>query len=131
MTNEEAIKHYKIRKSEYEDAYQRTENIGHKKAVEFCDLAIQALEKQIADRWIPVSERLPSDEECNRFDNLHPLNRKFLCTIQIGNFNPQSRVMYFSKVFGWKYGADDYNEYVTAWRPLPEPYRRRRKCKTY
>lgn len=73
--------------------------------------------------WIPVSERLPNDEECSKFDNLHPLSRKFLCTIKIGDFNPEPRLLFYSKVFGWKYGADDYNEYVVAWQPLPEPYK--------
>lgn len=73
--------------------------------------------------WISVSERLPNEEECDKFDILHPLNRKFLCTIKIGDFNPEPRLMFFSKVFGWKYGADDYNEYVIAWQPLPEPYK--------
>lgn len=73
--------------------------------------------------WISVNERLPSDEECSKFDNLHPLSRKFLCTIKIGDFNPEPRLLFYSKVFGWKYGADDYNEYVIAWQPLPEPYK--------
>ncbi len=73
--------------------------------------------------WIPISERLPNDEECDKYDNSHPLSRKFLCTIKIGDFNPEPRLMFFSKVFGWKYGADDYNKYVIAWQPLPEPYK--------
>jgi hypothetical protein len=84
---------------------------------------IQALEHQNKDRWIPVSERLPNDTECNEFDDMHPNHRKFLCTIKISDYEPQIRVLFLSEVFGWKYGADDYNEYVVAWKPLPESYK--------
>lgn len=84
---------------------------------------LKAFEENIFNiGWISVNKRLPSDEECSKYDNLHPLNRKFLCTIKIGDFNPEPRLLFYSKVFGWKYGPEDYNEYVTAWQSLPEPY---------
>lgn len=73
--------------------------------------------------WIPVSERLPNEEECEKFDIGHPNSRKFLCTIKIGDYEPQIRELYFSKLFGWKYGPEDYNEHVIAWQPLPESYK--------
>ncbi|OZV12324.1 hypothetical protein CIW83_09515 [Tissierella sp. P1] len=87
------------------------------------ELAINILEKQLKDKWIPVSERLPNDTECNEFDDMHPNHRKFLCTIKIADYEPQIRVLFLSEVFGWKYGADDYNKYVIAWKPLPELYK--------
>ncbi|MDF2879564.1 MAG: hypothetical protein K0R54_121 [Clostridiaceae bacterium] len=73
--------------------------------------------------WIPVKERLPSEEECKKFDIKHPNYRSFLCTIQITDYEPQTRTIFFSEIFGWKYGAEDYNKYITAWQPLPEPYK--------
>ncbi len=97
---------------------ERVENIikAHK-------LAIKALEKQLNDRWVSVNTRLPNDEECNRFGIGHPNHRKFLCTIKIANYEATTRELYFSKIFGWKYGPEDYNEHVIAWQNLTEPYK--------
>lgn len=83
----------------------------------------EALEKQLNGGWIPVSERLPNEEECNKFDVTHPNARKFLCTIKVANYEPQVRTIYFSEIVGWKYSAQDYNEYVIAWQPLPPAYK--------
>lgn len=85
-------------------------------------VAIAVLEAQQENKWVPVSERLPNEEECNIYEAEHPCHREFICTIKIGDYEPQTRQLFFSKVFGWKYGPGDYNEYVTAWRPLPEPW---------
>ena len=84
--------------------------------------AIQTLEKQLKDRWIPVSERLPGDEEINKLNYSHPNHRKFLCTIQITDYKPQVRLLYYGEK-GWLYEGENYNEYVKAWRYLPEPYK--------
>jgi len=87
-------------------------------------IIIEALRDQLNNGWIPVSDRLPNKEECNKFDDIkHPNYRKFLCTIKIADYEPQTRELYFSKIFGWKYGPTDYNKYVIAWQPLPETYR--------
>lgn len=88
------------------------------------ETAVSVLEKQLNGGWILVSERLPNEKECNRFDDIrHPNYRKFLCTIKIADYESQIRELYLSKIFGWKYGPEDYNEYVIAWQPLPEKYR--------
>ncbi len=81
--------------------------------------------KQLNSGWIPVSERLPNEEECNKHktDELSANYRKFLCTIKIQDYESQTRELYFSEIWGWKYGAEDYNKYVIAWQPLPEPYK--------
>lgn len=73
-------------------------------------------------KWIPISKRLPNNVECNKFDIEHSNHRRFLCTIKIPGYEPLVRELFFSEVFGWKYGAEDYNEYVVAWRALPVPY---------
>ena len=79
-------------------------------------------ERQLNNGWIPVSERLPNEEECNLYDVTHPCHRKFMCTVKVGNYEPQTRKLFFYDIFGWKYGLGDYNEYVMAWQPLLEPY---------
>lgn len=89
--------------------------------------AISALEAQQWDRWIPVSQRLPNEEECNTYPVEHPLHGKFICTIKIGEYEPQTRELYFSKVSGWNYGPENYNRHVIAWMPLPEPWKEEQK----
>ncbi len=83
---------------------------------------ISALQQQLTNGWISVSERLPNTEECNLYHKMHPCHRQFICTIKIKG-TLQTRQLFFSKVFGWMYGPDDYNQHVIAWRSLPEPYK--------
>lgn len=92
-------------------------------STEVAYLVLKVLEKQKNDGWIAVSERLPNEEECNKFDLEHPNYRTFLCTIQIADYEPLTRELYYSKICGWKYGAEDYNNYVTAWQPLLGPFK--------
>jgi hypothetical protein len=86
-------------------------------------LAANALEKQLNNGWIPVTERLPNEEECNKFDIMHPNRRKFYCTIQIGDYEPQVRELYFSIFYQWEYDLENYSKHVIAWQPLPEEYK--------
>ena len=86
-------------------------------------LAISALTQQLNDGWISVSERLPNEEECNIYEAMHPCHRQFICTVKIGEYEPQTRQLFFSKIFGWKYGPEDYNEHVIAWQPLPPAWK--------
>lgn len=79
--------------------------------------------------WIPASERSPNDKECNRFDKSHPSHRKFLCTIKIEGFEPIVITLYYSERYGWSYQAEDYNEDVVAWMPLPEPFEKQNKTR--
>lgn len=105
---------------------RKDENIGVSKWLQLngsvADVK-ELLEKELNDKWIPVSERLPSDEEINKLNYSHPNHRKFLCTIQIADYKPQVRLLYFGE-YGWLYEGQEYNEYVKAWKPLSEPYRR-------
>ena len=64
-------------------------------------------------KWIPVSERLPEE------------NKTVIASTKYGVY-PEAR---YTKEDGWEWayesGADYWVEleYVTAWMPLPEPYR--------
>lgn len=75
------------------------------------DLAISALEKQLNGGWIPVSERLPKEDE------------EVLVTT-IGN-----QVCWaFRYLDEWNTCLSTFeNEAVLAWQPLPEPYKEERK----
>ena len=65
-----------------------------------CLMAIKALEQ----RWIPVSERLPKDEQ------------KVLVTTRSGKFIDVTTSIYHHASAYWEH-------YVIAWLPLSEPYR--------
>lgn len=65
------------------------------------------IRKRMNDGWIPVEERLPEDGI-------------YLCTFKgelCGIEEP------FTGMCGIENGVWDEPGYVTAWRPLPEPYR--------
>ena len=112
------------------------ESIPASQLADAFDLAIAALEKQEADRWIPVTERLPETTD--------PVN------VTWANNDP---VSYYDDIRGkrftatacyhkgkwWWYSAvcqdllDEYGKScmddeideaieILAWRPLPEPY---------
>lgn len=99
MTNEEAIKHFEDMKK----------GIFLYNPNELFDMAIKALEQTM---WIPVSERLPKEPG------------HYLVTMKHGDISFVEQ--------RW-YDGEGYNEYVdyfwrnssniTAWMPLPEPYK--------
>ena len=68
--------------------------------------------------WIPVSERLPNEEE---FINAYLRNKyaaEFIVMIKGAN-NPTT--LYFTRNGKWV--DEEWNAYdVIAWQPLPEPY---------
>ena len=76
-------------------------------------LAISALEKQEADRWIPVTERLP-EEDCS-------------CRVTEGDFKSVFDCSWSNHKKQFEVWSDYYDDYVpitnvTAWKPKEEPY---------
>lgn len=93
MTNKEAIKslqniveYWDMRPTEQEAAR----------------LAIKALEQQDKDRWIPVSEKPPSDDDIILYSG------HYLSEEEVDSCSGE-----------WFL---DRKEYMTAWKPMPEPY---------
>ena len=74
------------------------------KTADAIDLAISALKKQEADRWIPVTKRPPEKEGC------------YLVTIKYDHERRYSKTAWYSGD-GWITRQD-----IIAWRFTPEPY---------
>ena len=96
-------------------------------------MAIYSLEKQEQDRWIPVTERLPSKEERREWidKNLGGVGYLYPCLVtRYSSINPDrtKNNPYVAKHY---YDGDDFvnngwevrSEYIVAWRPLPEAYK--------
>ena len=80
------------------------------------ELAIAALEEQQSRRWIPVEERLPETPEENPvFDGKEV--ELYLVTVKGGEY--PFRAFWNGREFtdGWMKCN------VSAWQPLPEPYK--------
>ena len=106
MDNKEVIKKLKEQQAEFNENY--VDFAGVNAAY---DLAIKALEEKEADRWIPVSERLPDEYEVLCCDN-----RK---NIMIGHpFSDEDSECGYSAE---NEGCFMYE--CIAWKPLPEPYK--------
>lgn len=85
------------------------------------EVAVDVLRQKVHGCWIPVSERLPNKNECNKYDKQHPNHRKFIGTIKFDGYEPLTREIYYLDWCGWSFAGDDCGR-VTAWQPLPEPY---------
>ncbi len=93
--------------------YNRSGNCGTIIEFEDSHIVLNALENQINDRWIPVSERLPADYQ-----------RLIVCT--------KSNNLYLSRVRCNEFVDIEYNPFndkqenticdVIAWKPLPTPF---------
>ena len=89
--------------------------LGNKNNEKEFDVAIEMLEKQLANGWIPVSERLP--------EKVHD---KYLVTMKHRTLNEyciDCRNLYSDYQFEYASAFERHNWEVIAWMPLPEPYK--------
>lgn len=73
-------------------------------------------EQQKAERWIPVSERLPKEPKQNPLFENKPLELYMVCE---ENMDYPCRVFWNGKIFTDGFMKVD----AIAWRPLPDPYK--------
>ena len=110
----------------------RAQNVQMAGARKMFQTAAAALEEQEQDRWIPVTERLPSKEERREWidKNLGGVGYLYPCLVtRYSSINPDrtKNNPYVAKHY---YDGEDFvnngeevcSEYIVAWRPLPEPY---------
>ena len=95
MENREAIEWLKgcVVSYEVDNKGKPNGNVTCELIQEVIDMAISALEKQEADRWIPVTERLPEEKDAGILGKWY---------------------------WDMKHAFPDYK--IIAWRPRPEPY---------
>jgi hypothetical protein len=85
--------------------------------IKLFNVAIESLEKQLNSGWIPVSERLPAIKDGS-------LEYNELCLVTVNDkMRTYTYIAYYSSCSGFMglFGGD-WNNYVTAWQPLPEKY---------
>ena len=82
------------------------------------DMAISALEQQLTDAWIPVTERLP-----DRYERVHAhVTLKHID----GNHEFTAQMIWWFGKFQWKNGREISEKYkIIAWMPehSPKPYK--------
>ena len=89
----------------------------------FEEALIKLLNFQYPGKYDWVADgRKPTVRDSITDDELRPEYMQFLCTIQIGEFPRQVRMLYFDEKDGWKKQGVLYNDEVIAWRRLPEMY---------
>lgn len=103
MNREEAVSwiKYHINTTEYDDTDELKIAL---------DMAIKALEQ---DKWIPVSERLPEDEQEILFSTKTG-------RVHSGKYHDDDSA---NQWYSHKDKCRAWNNVVTAWMPLPEPYK--------
>lgn len=74
---------------------------------QLADWLEELAKRREADRWIPVSERLPKSG-----------NKAYLVTVDYGlGVTTSCQRFFFNDEIGWN------DDSVIAWKPLPEPYK--------
>ena len=110
------------------------EDLEWNRAIDLCTNIINAHIKHMNDGWIPVDDRLPEPGRIVLITQTYSWeNFEEGASVTIGRLSPEKN----NKMWEFQYYRPDFrsgtimdndiicpgNEYVIAWRPLPEPYR--------
>ena len=88
-------------------------------------LAIEALKEKEANKWIPISERLPEPQKPNEdFYNEHWSDFVLVCIDWWNGQKVIDTAFYDFDEKEWVYQGSEESE-VIAWKPLPEPYKKK------
>lgn len=126
MENREAIEWLKgcVVSYEVDNKGKPNGNVTCELIQEVIDMAISALEKQEADRWIPVTERLPEEKDAGILKKLGTNKRSdyVLATVEVKGEKMTVMACTYDGKWYWdmKHAFPDYK--IIAWRPRPEPY---------
>ena len=116
MVNKEqavrALNNYESRIAELEGELDRRIRMPKDLWFQVAELSTRVNELKAAQRWIPVSERLPEDGE-TVFVIIHDGFERF------ENGNEVARLTYLGNGNWWSWGRERY--VVTHWMPLPNP----------
>lgn len=121
ITIEEAIRIMQTEQAYANERYA-TDTYRYYRVDKAYSKAIESLENQKTGHWIPVSERLPKEDEsvlltiCAN-SSLYGFNKNFI-KVMCGSYSPCEDKRDWI-VNGIRYYIDN----VIAWMPLPEPYK--------
>lgn len=111
VIREKIQSHYRVVKTD--------EDLEWNRAIDLCTNIINAHMKCMNNNWIPVSERLPEND-----DNIL-LSFENFPTPEIGRYEQDEEGGAFYP--GDKeYTYLSYGVFVNAWKPLPKPYKKER-----
>ena len=108
--------------SEFDESLEENESFDGYNIKSICMSTIADILDLIRDQpkvgeWIPVEERLPNEEEFEKYYCRNHYAAEFIVMIKGAN-KPTS--LYYKEGVWFD---DDNNDYdVIAWQPLPEPY---------
>ena len=108
MTNEEAIRLVDDRMCYGRGKWSRHHQPVIDEYWQAGEMAIKALEAE--PHWIPVTERLPKEEGF------------YIVTLE-HRYGAETNIRFFKIENGERYWSLWGNENITAWMPLPEPYK--------
>lgn len=133
MTKKEVINELELKYAAEHEEYKKQYDSYHSGAMAAIDEAIQIVEKldDTEQNWIPASERLPDTEEEVMITLTHTYEDEYRQRSVASYLRFENGEAHWCDnrygYIGWDKYSDGYggtsNYKVTAWMPLPEPYK--------
>lgn len=112
IENESKLAHEKMRRCASENPLQFDEAKGYARGVEYVAEIIRSHMDEMNDDWIPVEDGLPEDE---RMVLVTYMTKSGISSVDRARFD------------GKYWRGSGFMGRVIAWRPLPEPYKPKKK----